>query len=156
MSKKNTVRDFMVGNIILATLKGVSLRKGMITEIYKDKVKVMDWETKEEEVIDPGMCYGIDITEDLLRNVLKFENHTVSQTYSAIRTETTQEWIKVIYDPEDPSNFYFLIIPLKANANDEWVVEIKNPNRELKSKVSLRSLHQLQNQVFFQTHLVLC
>lgn len=149
-------RDFMVGNIVLACLGGVCSKKGMITEIYKDKVKVMDWETKKEEVIPPNLCFGINITSDLLVNVLGFEKHTVNKLINALKTEKIEEWIKVISDSEDPNKCYFLTFPSKVDPNDPWILEITDMNKKMKSSIPVTNLHELQNQVYFQTKLVLC
>ena len=153
----NNTRNFMVGAIVLAVLRKVSSKKGMITEILKDnKVRVLDCETKDEEVIDAGDCFGVDITEDLLSNVLGFQKHEVKRRYNAIKEETTEEWIKAIYDSENPEINFLLTIPSKRGANDPWILEVSKPGDSTKSSVEVKSLHELQNQVYFQTRLVLC
>jgi hypothetical protein len=153
----NNTRNFMVGDIVLAVLRKVSSKKGMITEILKDnKVRVLDCETKDEEVIDAGDCFGVDITEDLLSNVLGFQKHEVKRRYNAIKEETTEEWIKAIYDSENPEINFLLTIPSKRGANDPWILEVSKPGDSTKSSVEVKSLHELQNQVYFQTRLVLC
>lgn len=156
MSKELTVRDFMVGDIILAELGGLNNLKGMVTEIYKDKVKVMNWYTKEEEVISPKKCYGIGLTADLLEKVVGFEKHSVTNRVNAIRTETIEEWIKLVYDPENPEKYFTLIFPIKKNQNDPWILEVTDSSRTKKSSVMVTTLHELQNQVYFLTGIVLC
>lgn len=153
----NNTRNFMVGNIVLAVLGKVSSKKGMITEILKDnKVRVLDCETKKEEVIDASDCFGIDITDDLLSRVLGFQKHEVKRRYNAVKEEVTEEWIKAIYDSENPNTNFILTLPSKKDSNNPWVLEIGKPGNTEKSKVEVKSLHELQNQVYFQTGLVLC
>jgi hypothetical protein len=155
------IRSLMVGNIVTVVWSDSETKKVMVTEIYKDKVKVMDVDSKEktEIVVEPNKIYEISITSDLLENVLNFSHNEIKTTKNAIESSMTKEWLKVIENPDDPDNFYFLILPDDGNVTKSWGLwefEIYSENRNLIARVSCRTLHDLQNQVMFNTGLVLC
>ena len=160
MVKELSSRDLMVGDIIFARVKGTHGRQCMVTEILKEKIKVLDIETREEEITEAKNCISISVTSDLLSNVLKFEKHQISKLINpgTNKRQEINEWIKVISDPENSNYSFILTIPAKENPNDPWMLEVIKAGEGDNKKISVPIiyLHELQNQVYFLTKLVLC
>lgn len=158
MKKELSSRDLMVGDIVFARVEGTHGRRCMVTEILKNNIKVLDIETKKEDITEAKDCISISITSDLLEKILFFEKHKISKLVKAGtgEREVIDEWIKVISDPEDESNSFILTIPPRKSANDPWILEVTQSGSTDKISVPVIYLHELQNQVYFLTKLVLC
>ena len=147
--------DLKVGNLIMADLKGFHSKKGMVTEIYKDTVKVMDLEDRVEEILPVEKCYGITLTDDLLISLLRFESHTINQQFSGTKSAVIDELIKVLLHNEDEHLYWFLKFP-KEKLDGNFVLIVENCQRIKTAEILVRYLHELQNIVYQQTGQIIC
>lgn len=151
------VRNLRVGNCILADLKDSNSvsNRGMVTEIYKNSVKVMNVENRVEIEVPIDRCFEIDLSDTILYKELGFEKHIINQQRTAINTNTINESMKVLFDVKD-NNIFFFITFNDRESDGSFYVNILDSSRKVISYSKVKYLHELQNLVYESTKLILC
>lgn len=147
--------DFMLGDHVIAELGKVQNKKGMITSIFKDKLEIMDLDTKIMEIVYLHSNTLKDIPlSDIVLSSMGFEERNLKIT-KGINEEIIKDKFRMLTNLENQNEYYFITAILDKDKGYSVKIEDKDRNLVCERK-GIMWVREFQHVILTSTRLPIC